>query len=141
MTAYVVPPVPAKTTFLDAGGNISRGWLTWLQAVYNRLGGAVDKVDAAYVLATNALPSTTQVTAAGGLRAIGVLGAGSVGIVMYRKSTTVSLLPTSGNATGDWSYATNGRKPGEAAAAGTGVPVFWSAGNWYAVTSGAIVTA
>jgi len=49
-------------------------------------------------------------------------------------------LPSSA-AEGDWAYALNGRKTGEAAGAGTGVPCWRSNGAWIAVDSGAAVTA
>ena len=54
---------------------------------------------------------------------------------------TVAGLPATG-ATGQFAYASNGRKPGEGAGSGTGVPVFWNAGSasWFSYCSGAAVT-
>lgn len=42
---------------------------------------------------------------------------------------------------GDMAFATNGRKDGEGAGAGTGVPVFYDGTGWKSVTTGAAVTA
>lgn len=55
---------------------------------------------------------------------------------------TVAGLPTTGVATGQFAFASNGRKPGEGAAAGTGVPVFWNSATstWFSYLSGAVVT-
>lgn len=44
-------------------------------------------------------------------------------------SYTVANLPT-GVEEGTIAFATNGRKVGQGAGAGTGVPVYYSAGNW-----------
>lgn len=56
---------------------------------------------------------------------------------------TVATLPTTGVANGQYAFASNGRKPGEGAAAGTGVPVFWNGATstWFSYCSGAVVTA
>jgi hypothetical protein len=45
-------------------------------------------------------------------------------------------------ANGQYAFAANGRKPGEGAAAGTGVPVFFNSvtGTWFSYSSGAVVT-
>ena len=53
---------------------------------------------------------------------------------------TVATLPT-GVDRGAKAFATNGRKPGEAAGAGTGVEVFFDGTSWISVTSGAAVSA
>lgn len=53
---------------------------------------------------------------------------------------TVAELPSSATA-GDLGYASNGRKAGEGAAAGTGVQVFFDGSNWIAVDTGATVAA
>lgn len=55
------------------------------------------------------------------------------------KSYTVATLPT--GAAGDFAYASDGRKNGEGAAAGTGVPVFKDGSAWRAVDTGATVAA
>lgn len=57
-------------------------------------------------------------------------------------SYTVVALPATAQ-TGAYAWATNGRKPGEGAGAGTGVPVFWnpSTSQWFSSLSGAQVTA
>lgn len=55
------------------------------------------------------------------------------------KSYTVALLPAVGVA--KLAYATNGRKNGEGAGAGTGVLVFSDATNWRACDTGATVAA
>ena len=98
------------------------------------------QLNAATVRATAAVPSSRNVVGAGGLKGGGALG-DDVGLTLYRIVTGVANLPTTGNSQGDLCYATDGRKPGEGAAAGTGVVVFWSVTSWIAVTSGVAVTA
>lgn len=55
---------------------------------------------------------------------------------------TVAGLPTAGIAIGQYAFASNGRKPGEGAGLGTGVPVFWNSATstWFSYCSGAVVT-
>jgi hypothetical protein len=55
-------------------------------------------------------------------------------------SYSVSALPTAPG-TGAQAFATNGRKPAEAAGAGTGVSVFYDGTKWISVCSGALVAA
>jgi hypothetical protein len=55
-------------------------------------------------------------------------------------SYTVGSLPSSGTA-GGMAFATNGRKPGEGAGAGTGVQVFYDGSHWISVCSGTTITA
>lgn len=57
-------------------------------------------------------------------------------------ATTVAQLPTSG-IPGQLAHATDGRKPGEGAGAGTGMLCFWDAatGTWISVSSGTTVVA
>lgn len=140
MTATRVPPPPFNTPFLE-GGFVSNAWQFFITAVYGALyGGGFDKVDAAHAAAMAAVPRTTQVVAGGGLQVGGSLS-GNVAVTFYRVKCAVASLPAAGAAEGDWAYAFNGRKPGEAAGAGTGVPCFRSNGAWVAATSGAAVTA
>jgi hypothetical protein len=140
MTATRCPPPPFNTPFLD-GGQISNAWQLFLAALYQaNYGEGFDKTDAAYQTALAAAPATAQVAAVGGLHGIGAAIGASVGIALYRAMGTAASLPVSGNAEGDWAYALDGRKTGESAGAGTGVPVWWSAGAWYAADSGAVVT-
>lgn len=56
-------------------------------------------------------------------------------------SYAVAALPATG-AAGQFAWASNGRKPGEGAGSGTGVPVFWnpSTAQWFSYLSGAVVT-
>lgn len=139
MTATSVPPPPLNRPFLD-GIYVSTPWQIWFSAMRDRSGGSTDKVDAAYQAAMAAVPQTTQVVAGGGLQVGGALS-GNVGLTLYVAKAPVAALPTAGNAQGDWAYALDGRKPGESAGAGTGVPCFWSGSSWIAVTSGVAVTA
>lgn len=53
---------------------------------------------------------------------------------------TVAALP-GGQPAGAKAFASNGRKPGQAAGAGTGVEVFYDGSAWISVSSGAAVTA
>jgi hypothetical protein len=138
MAATDVPPPPLNRPFLD-GAFVSTPWQIWFSALRDRTGGAGDKVEAAHAAALAAVPQTTQVVAGGGLQVGGALNQ-NVPVTLYVASTTVAMLPVSGLSQGDWAYAQNGRKPGEGAGAGTGVPCFWSGSSWIAVTSGAAVT-
>jgi hypothetical protein len=139
MAAQSVAPPVFNLPFTDAKGMLTDHAQRLLADLYSRTGGADDKVDAAHALALAAVPQTTQVVAAGGLRNGGALNA-NVGVTLYRAIDLTANLPTTGNAEGDWAYATDGRKTGEGAGAGTGVPVWWSGSHWYAVDSGAVVT-
>lgn len=57
------------------------------------------------------------------------LGFGTVGtLIPFAGSSTVALLPAGIDQ--QIAYATNGRKIGEGAAAGTGVYVYFSSGQW-----------
>ena len=118
--------------------------MAWIGAMDARAGSRFDKIEAAHSIATAAAPQTTQVVAGGGLQVGGAL-TGNVGLALYRAVATVASLPTTGLTDGDWAYAQDGLKPGESTGAGSGVPCFWSTvagtGGWYAVTSGALVTA
>lgn len=53
--------------------------------------------------------------------------------------STVAALPT--GAEGQMLYATDGRKVGEGAGSGTGVPVYFSSGQWRVFSTDAAVTA
>lgn len=57
------------------------------------------------------------------------------------KSYTVASLPASAGVIPQIAYASNGRKNGEGAGAGTGVPVFWDSNDWCAFDTGAPVEA
>jgi hypothetical protein len=139
MSAVTVPPPPYSQALLE-GGFLSRPWRTFIQALYRQVfGGGFDKVDAAYEAAISAAAASTQVLGAGGLTGGGALS-GNVAVALYRVKAIVAALPAKATE-GDWAYALNGRKPGEGAGAGTGVPCFWSGTHWIAVTSSAAVTA
>ena len=143
MTARSLPSPNFNNPFVDGRGFLTRWAQGWITGADSRLGQRFDKVDAANATAGAAVPMTTQVVAGGGLQIGGALG-GNVAIALYRAKTTVALLATSGNSEGDWAYALDGRKNGEGAGAGTGLPCFWSivagVGAWYGPT-GAVVTA
>lgn len=139
MTAQSLPRPSYNLPIVDAGGRASRWFAAWIDGATDRLGGDVDAVDAAQQLAAAAAPQSTQIVAAGGLKVGGTLS-GDVGLALYAAIGVAASLPTTGLAVGDWAYALDGRKPGEGAAAGTGVPCFWSNGVWNAVTTGAAVT-
>jgi hypothetical protein len=139
MGAVVLPPPPFSQPLLE-GGFLSRPWRNFIQALYFQVfAGGVDKVDAAYKAAVAAAPAATQVLGAGRLSGGGALS-GNVAVALYRVKAIVAALPAKATE-GDWAYALNGRKPGEGAGAGTGVPCFWSGTHWIAVTSGVAVTA
>ncbi|WP_017879735.1 hypothetical protein [Janthinobacterium sp. CG3] len=60
--------------------------------------------------------------------AAGVTGTLAVSSTIQPGTFTVATLPAGAN--GKTAYASNGRKVGEAAAAGTGIPVYYSNGAW-----------
>ncbi len=125
------PSVAAPLT--GGGGRSTAYFQAWLATLATALNRAIAQSSAS-------VPKTTNIIAAGGLQRGGAL-TGDVGIALYRAVAKVSQLPSTGNAPGDWAYAIDGRKPGEASGLGTGVPVFWSVAAWFAVTSGVQVTA
>jgi hypothetical protein len=128
-----LPNLSAGDPVVDAAGRPTR----YFQALINTL---VAALNIAGPLAAGAVPSSRGVVAAGGLQGGGTLG-DEVGLSLYSTVTTVAALPTTGNSVGDFAYAADGRKPGESAGAGTGVPVWWDGAHWYAVCSGAVVAA
>lgn len=119
----VTAPSGRPTTYL-------LGWVSDLVAAFNLLSARTD----------SAVPTTRTVAAAGGLQGGGALAA-DVGLALYRVVVPVARLPLGGNAPGDWAYAVDGCKPGEAAGSGTGVPVFWSHSAWFSACGGVPVTA
>ena len=138
MPAIPVPAPPFKTPLTDASGVVSAPWRAFLLALYDRAGGSADKIEAAHAAATAATPRSARILAVGGLHAGGALTA-DVAVALYRAVAPVASLPTSGLSDGDWAYAVDGRKAGEGAGAGSGVPVWFSGGRWFAVDSGAVV--
>lgn len=139
MTATPVANPPFSSPLTNAKGFVTVAWLPVLQALFNRTGGKFDKVEAAFTTAKAAAPATSEVVAGAGLQGGGAVGPNAA-VALYCAVTSVALLPMSANE-GDWAYAMNGRKTGQAAGSGTGVPVWWSNGAWIAVDSGAAVTA
>jgi hypothetical protein len=82
------------------------------------------------------MPITIQPTSLRGFRSI------NEPITQYHWGTyTVAALPTAGVAAGDIAYASNGRKPSEDAAAGTGILVYRDATAWRSVADGTTVAA
>lgn len=118
---------------VDAHGRPLKPYRDWMDAVTRALNTAAG-------LAAAAAPQSRNVVASGGLQVGGTLS-DDVGVALYKVLTVVASLPTSGNLDGDWAYALNGRKVGEGAGAGTGVPCWWSGTHWYAVDSGLTVAA
>ncbi len=118
---------------------LTPAWQDVIEGLYQRVGATTDKVDTAHSLAVNAVPQSREVVAGGGLQIGGQL-TGNVGLALYKTVDQVSNLPSTGNAEGDVAYALNGRKSGEGAGSGTGVPVWWSGSHWYAFWSSAVVT-
>ncbi|HEY3797151.1 MAG TPA: hypothetical protein VGL58_02275 [Caulobacteraceae bacterium] len=140
MAATQVPALDYAAQLVEpASGRLTPYGDAFLRALLARTGGSADKVDVAHSLATAAVPQGTEVVAAGGLQNGGALG-GNVGLALYRTKDAAANLPTSAVGEGDWAYALDGRKPGEGAGAGTGVPVIYSQGSWISAYSGAAVT-
>ena len=134
-------PIPPYASPLLVNGQLNRLWRNFFTGLYEAVGGrGGDKVAAAYDLAVGAAPQSTQIIAGAGLYGADDL-VGNASIALYKYKTSVANLGATNNIEGEWAYATNGRKPGEGAGSGTGVPCFWSNGNWIAVTSGVAVTA
>ncbi|HSZ51339.1 MAG TPA: hypothetical protein VK801_07195 [Caulobacteraceae bacterium] len=139
MPSTPVPTPPFSTPLTDAEGYVSRAWRPLIQALFTRTGGVFDKVEAAYSAARSAAPASAEVVAGAGLQGGGQIGP-NVPVALYSAITSVANLPPAA-AEGDWAYALDGRKAGEAAGAGTGVPCWWSNGAWCAVDGGAVVEA
>ncbi|MBV8683782.1 MAG: hypothetical protein JO111_12985 [Caulobacteraceae bacterium] len=138
MPSITVSAPPFSVPLTDAQGYVSRAWQPVIQTLYARTGGAFDKVHAGYALARAAAPASAEVVAGAGLQGGGQIGPNAP-VALYAAMTSVANLPSSA-AVGDWAYAIDGRKLGEAAGAGTGVPCWWSNGAWFAVDSGAAVS-
>lgn len=68
--------------------------------------------------------------------------AGGVVVIPAPPSYTVATLPTTASG-GTYAWTSNGRKPGEGAGTGTGVPVFFNSATaqWFSFLSGAAVAA
>ena len=128
-----ISPFNASQPIVGPDGHPTKPFRDWMEAVRQALNSASD-------LATAAVPASRNVVAAGGLQVGGALS-DDVGVALYKIYCVVSALPTTGNLNGDWAYALNGRKVGETAGNGTGVPAWWSGSNWYAVDSGVVVAA
>ncbi|MGH7022116.1 MAG: hypothetical protein ACREEB_00845 [Caulobacteraceae bacterium] len=140
MAAQAVPALDFSAQIvMPATGRLTPYGDAFFRALLARTGGASDKVDAAHALANAAVPQGTEVVAAGGLQAGGALG-GNVGLALYVAIGGAASLPTTKVTEGDWAYALDGRKTGEGAGAGTGLPVWWSNGGWIGVDSGGLVT-
>ena len=133
----IVPPPSWSSPIVDERGFPTRWFAMFVQALY---GAIVIDLRAATATANAAAPGTSLVVASGGLKQGGQIG-GNAAVALYAAVTTVALLPAGGMAEGDWAYALDGRKVGEGAGAGTGVPALFSRGHWVAVDSGATVAA
>jgi hypothetical protein len=139
MAATHVPALDYAARIVEPStGRLTPYGDAFFRALLGRTGGASDKVDAAHALAGAAVPQSRQVVGAGGLQNGGGLAA-NVGLTLYRTIDALANLPTTAVSEGDWAYALDGRKPGEGAGAGTGVPCFWSQGGWISACSGAAV--
>ena len=129
-----VPPFNFSQPLVDGDGHALKPFRDWITAV-------TTQHNATATLAGNAVPNTRRIVASGGLKVGGALTQ-DVGVALYRVQASVANLPTTGNAIGDWAYALDGRRTGQGAGAGTGVPVFWIGTNhWIAADSGAVVAA
>lgn len=139
MPAIPVPAPDFETAIVEPGtGVLTRYGYALVSALFNRVGGQSDKVDAAHALAIAAVPRGTEVVAGGGLKQGGGLG-GNVALTFYVARAAAASLPSEALDEGDWAYALDGLKSGETSGAGTGTPVWWSAGTWFAVWSGLAV--
>lgn len=131
-------PPSFQEAFVDESGNLTIWARQFLTAVFNRLGGPLDKVDEAFVLASGAVPQTTEIVAAFGLAGGGALTA-NVGVQLGMGAFTVAALPT--GALGQWAYAVDGRKHGESSGSGSGTWTWFDGSNWICMDSGATVAA
>lgn len=120
-------------------GTLHPAWRAFFQGVFFRLGGSTDNLAIALLAALSAVPNTTEIVAAGGLQFGGSL-ADNIPVALYAFVGPVAGLPTD-KTVGDWAYATDGRKAGEGAGSGTGLPVWWDGTNWKAVDTGATAAA
>jgi hypothetical protein len=139
MAATPVPALDYAAQLVEpASGCLTPYGDAFLRALLRRTGDRDDKIDAAHALASAAVPQSRQVVGAGGLQNGGGLAA-NVGLTLYRSIDALANLPITAISEGDWAYALDGRKPGEGAGAGTGVPVIYSQGGWVSAYSGAAV--
>lgn len=130
-----LPTPPFHLPLVDKDGFVSTGWQPFLQAVVDQ--GAT--VTAALSTAKAAAPGSAEVVTLNGLHGGGRIG-GNAAVRLYRAVCAVADLPTMASE-GDLAYAIDGRRGAEGSGAGTGVPVWYSAGTWYAIDSGAAVAA
>jgi hypothetical protein len=137
MPAVAVPKPNWSLALVDGRGLATPWFRKWAETMRGRVGGASDKVESAHALASNAVPQGTPVVATAGLQGGGNLG-GAVGLALYRWTGALATIPTAGVNPGDHAFATDARKPGEGAGAGTGAPIIWTAGAWYSMFSGAV---
>jgi hypothetical protein len=124
------------------GGTVGAARALWAQTPVNSAGTITDT----YGVYVDAQAAGTQTNLPYGVYQAGAADrnhfagpttfAAAVRVGVY----TVATLPTPGTA-GRLAYASNGRKPGEGAGAGTGVPVTDTNGAWYSDYSGTAVTA
>lgn len=110
----------------------------WFRALVQSI---IDTINATHATAGSAVQQGSQVVTAGGLQGGGAFG-GNVGLALYRAIDSVAVVTAlTGMAPGDWAFALDGRKNGEAAGAGTGTPCYWDGVAWRAVDTGATVAA
>lgn len=134
MADLVLPP--ARTPLTEGDGYATKGWRRFLDVVAKRIGtGGIDFVAQALGLAQNAVPQSTEIVTAFGIRGGGALSENLI-IQLGLGDFRVAELPTA--SVHAWAFAIDGRKTGEGAGSGTGVWA-WSDGNaWYSIMGGVV---
>lgn len=127
------PKLSALNAIVDPKGKATQYFMGWINDL-------IDVVMVSKVKSDAAVDVTRNVIASGGLHGGGNL-TDEIGVWLYRAKSAVAGLPSLGMSEGDWAYALDGRKPGEGAGAGTGLPVYRSGGAWMSIHSGSAVTA
>lgn len=127
----VIAPVQVP---IFPGQSLPEPWLRFFQQVAAAANAAL-----AAASAEEAVLKDRRVNAGAGLSGGGNLGA-DIAVRLYVAMDIVASLPAIATP-GAWAYATNGRKSGEGAGVGTGLPVCWDGSNWIAPWSSAAVTA
>lgn len=125
---------PVQVPIFPGQQQLPEPWLRFFQQVAAAANAAL-----AAASAEEAVLNDRRVNAGAGLAGGGNLGA-DVAVRFYVDMNVVANLPATATP-GAWCFATNGRKSGEGAGAGTGVPVCWDGSHWIAPWSSAAVTA
>lgn len=140
MTDQSIPLPDFKRAWIDDQGRPTTHMQFVIRGFDRRLGGRTDKLNATKTTADAAAPGTAEVVPGAGLQGGGAIGVNAA-VSLYCYEGPVAGLSSLSQRTGDWAYATNGRKAGEGAGSGSGTPVWFDGASWIAPDTGTGVTA